>query len=352
MTASIIAIVALGIAVIALILLLLLRKPEDYTSALALLQQQIGQIEQQVKKSVDEGNRAVGAKFEDSLKVIGDIKKTIGSLEQTNRQMLDIGKDISSLQDLLKPPQIRGSLGELTLGHMLAQLLPRQNFEEKYRFKNGTIVDAVVKVGGKLVPIDSKFPLDSFQRYLESPEEEKKTHLREFERSVKAKVDDISSKYILEDEATYDFALMYIPSENVYYQTILKDDFRVDGKSLSDYALEKRVVVVSPNSIYAYLRVIYVGLRGMEFEGNVRRIVDDFARLNKEFEEFEQEFRKLGSHLGHARATFDQADRQLDTLSTRLALIGRSPEAKAVEGPQSTKGEGDDNRDKGNAGKV
>lgn len=333
MTGLIIGVILLSIAVVVLILLSLTKKPRDYTQSFALLQERIGEIERQVRKSVDEGRKAVGEKFESSLKVIGDIKKVLGSLEETNKQMLDIGKDISSLQDLLKPPQIRGGFGELTLRHILAQLLPKENFEEKYRFKSGSIVDAVVKIGDRIVPIDSKFPLESFQRYIEASEGEKKSNLREFERNVKAKIDDISAKYILEDEGTYDFALMYIASENVYYQTILKEDLEINGNSISDYALEKRVVLVSPNSIYAYLRVIYIGLRGMQFERNVRKIVEDFARLNKEFEKFQEEFRKLGSHLGHAKGSFDRADRQLDTFSSRLTLIGESTEVKATEEP-------------------
>lgn len=328
------AVIVLSIAVIVLLLLRLMRKPQDYTQSFTMLQQRIGQIEEQVKKSVDEGSKTVGEKFESSLKVIGDIKKTIGSLEQTNRQMLDIGKDISSLQDLLRPPQIRGSFGELTLGHILRQILPEKNFEEKYRFKNGSIVDAVVRIDNKVVPIDSKFPLESFQRYVECPESDKKSYLREFGRNVKAKIDDISDKYILEDEGTFDYALMYIPSENVYYQTILRESLELEGESIADYALKKRVVVVSPNSIYAYLSVIYVGLRGMQFKRNEKRIVGDLARLNKEFEKFEQEFGKLGSHLGHARDTFDRADRQLGTLSSGLDLIGQSPEVKAIEEPE------------------
>ncbi len=329
MTGLMIVTVLLSIVVVVLILLFLTKRSKDYTQSFALLQERIGEIEEQVRKSVDKGSRAVGEKFESSLKVIGDIKKVLGSLEETNKQMLDIGKDISSLQDLLKPPQIRGGFGELTLGHILAQLLPKENFEEKYRFKNGAVVDAVVRTGDKIIPIDSKFPLESFQRYIEASEGKKKSYLREFERNVKAKIDDISAKYILEDEGTYDFALMYIPSENVYYQTILKEDLGINSSSISDYALEKRVVPVSPNSIYAYLRVIYIGLRGMQFERNVRKIVEDFARLNKEFEKFEEEFRKLGGHLGHAKGSFDRADRQLDTFSDRLALIGDSREVKA-----------------------
>ena len=329
MTGLMIATVLLSVAVVGLILLFLTKRSKDYTQSFALLQERIGEIEERVRKSVDQGSRAVGEKFESSLKVIGDIKKVLGSLEETNKQMLDIGKDISSLQDLLKPPQIRGGFGELTLGHILAQLLPKENFEEKYRFKNGAVVDAVVRTGDKIIPIDSKFPLESFQRYIEASQSKKKSYLREFERNVKAKIDDISAKYILEDEGTYDFALMYIASENVYYQTILKEDLGINSSSISDYALEKKVVPVSPNSIYAYLRVIYIGLRGMQFERNVRKIVEDFARLNKEFEKFEEQFRKLGGHLGHAKGSFDRADRQLDIFSDRLALIGDSSEVKA-----------------------
>jgi DNA recombination protein RmuC len=221
--------------------------------------------------------------------------------------MLSIGKDIASIQDLLRPPQVRGGLGEVTLNNILCELLPRQHFEEQYRFRNGVIVDAIIKVGSRIIPIDSKFPLESFERYISCSEDKEKTaYLKEFCRSVKSKIEDIASKYILEDESTYDFALMYIPSENVYYQTILKDELEVDGKSIAEFALGKRVVIVSPNSIYAYLRVIHIGLRGLQFENNVRKIMDDYSR-------------------------YDGAIRQLDVLSAKLALIGESPEAQEIE---------------------
>ena len=335
MTTAIIAIIVLSTAVIVLLLLLLLRRPQDYTQSLTLLQQRVGQIEEQVKRSVDEGSKAIGEKFENSLKVIGDIKEKLGGLAETNKQMVDIGKDIASLQDLLKPPQIRGGLGELTLGNLLAQILPRNSYQEQHRFKDGSIVDAVVKVGDKWVPIDSKFPLESFQRYMECTEEsEKKSNLRDFERNVKTKIDDISAKYILEDEGTYDFALMYIPSENVYYQTIIKGDLQINDKGISEYAMYKRVVVVSPNSIYAYLNVICIGLRGMHIESNARRIMEDFGRLNKELENFEGEFSKLGSHLEHAYNTFGRADKQLAKFSSKLPQIGESPEIKEIAEPE------------------
>jgi DNA recombination protein RmuC len=325
MSGELIAVIVLSAAIVVLVLFLIFQKSQDYSQSFLLLQQRMGQVEEQVKKSLDEGNRSVNEKFDSSLRVIGDIKKTIGSLEETNKQMLEIGKDIASIQDLLRPPQIRGGLGEMTLKNILSELLPQQNFEEQYRFRNGVIVDAVIKVGSRLIPIDSKFPLESFERYIESSEDKEKTScLKEFCRSVKTKIDDISSKYILEDESTYDFALMYIPSENVYYQTILKDDMQLDGKSIAEYALGKRVVIVSPNSIYAYLRVIHIGLRGMQFENNVRKIMDDYSRLSKELEKFEKQFETLGAHINHAQSTFDSAARQLDTLSGKMAQVGES----------------------------
>lgn len=337
MNGDIIAIVVLGIALIAVILILIFRRPQDNSQSFALLQQRMGQIEEQVKKGLDDGNKAVSEKFDNSLKVIGDIKKTIGGLEETNKQMLEIGKDIAGIQDLLRPPKIRGGLGELTLKNILSELLPRDNFEEQYRFRNGVIVDAVIKVGNRLVPVDSKFPLESFDRYISAIDDKEKTaYLKEFCRSVKNKIDDISSKYILEDEATYDFALMFIPSENVYYQTILKDEIELDSKSIAEYALGKRVVIVSPNSIYAYLRVILLGLRGLQVESNVRKIIDDYNRLSKELEKFETLFNILGGHITHAQNAFNGAVRQLDTLSGKMTQVGQSPEVKTLEEVQTS----------------
>jgi DNA recombination protein RmuC len=337
-TELIAAVVILCIAVVVLLVLLLTRRQQDHSQSFLLLHQRLGQLEEQVRNGLNEENRAVGEKFESSLKVIGDIKKTIGSLEETNRQVLAIGKDIASLQDLLRPPQVRGGWGELTLRNILEELLPRQNFEEQYRFKNGVVVDAVIKIGERLVPVDSKFPLESFERYIGcEAEDEKRTYYKEFGRSVKAKIDDIASKYILEDEDTFDFALMYIPSENVYYQTILKEDLEVEGKSLAEYALEKRVIIVSPNSIYAYLRVIHLGLRGMQFENNVRKIMDDFSRLNKELEKFEKQFRVLGDHLNDTHNAYGRASRQLDVLGNKLAMAGESAEIKELEDTEQSR---------------
>ena len=167
---------------------------------------------------------------------------------------------------------------------------------------------------------------------LDAPDEAGKSALRKkFIQDVKLRIDEIASKYILPGENTYDFALMFIPSENVYYQTILKDEIELDAKSIAEYALTKRVVIVSPNSIYAYLRVILIGLRGFQVESNVRKIMDDYNRLNKELEKFEKQFEILGGHINHAQAAFDGAARQLGTLSGKMDQVCQSPEVKTLE---------------------
>jgi DNA recombination protein RmuC len=332
MDGYLVAIIALSIALVILIVLVSMRRQQDYSQSFSLLQQRLGQVEEQVKRGLDDGNRAVSEKFENSLKVIGEIKKTIGSLDETNKRMVEIGKDISSIQDLLAPPKMRGEIGELTLNNILSQLLPQANFSQQYRFNNGTMVDAVIKVGDRLLAIDSKFTLESFTRYSCAGEDkEKLTCLRDFCKSVKSKIDDISAKYILEDEATLDFALMYIPSENIYYQTILQDDFQLDGRSIAQYALEKKVVIVSPNSIYAYLRVILIGLRGMQVEKNARKILDDFGRLNQELDKFQKQYETLGAHINHAQSTYDGASRQLNVLTNKISLAGQPSQDQKLE---------------------
>ena len=322
MAELVIAVIILGIALVVTLVMLLTRKPQDYTQSFSLLQQRVNQIEEQVRNSVDAGNKAVSARFEDSLKVIGDVKQTIANVEQTSKQVLEIGKNIASLENLLKPPTARGVYGEFSLGRILSDVLPQRNFKEQYRFNNGAEVDAAIFFGDKIVPVDSKFPLDSFQRCITCADEgEKKAGMREFSDRLTNEIDKIASKYILEDEGTFDFALMYVPSENVYYQTLIKDDFQVKGKSISEYARDKRVVIVSPNTLYAYLSVICAGLRGMQLENNAKQVMESLGRLNMELEKFEKEFKVLGSHIHNAQQTFGRADKQLTVFGDKLRSV-------------------------------
>jgi DNA recombination protein RmuC len=263
-------------------------------------------------QDVDSGNRQSFERLSSSL----------GELSKATQQMMDVGKTISSIEDLLKPPKIRGGLGETLLERLLSQILPREHYELQHRFKSGEAVDAVIKIGGRLVSVDSKFPMESFRRMLDQADEnaaqkERKT----FIKAVKQHIDSISQKYILPDEGTYDFALMYVPAENIYYETIIKDA----EEELCPYANKSRVIPVSPNTLYAYLQVIVLGLKGMRIEEQAKAIMAHLARLDGEEAKFRQEFDVLGNHLKNARSKYDDADRTLARFEDKLNAVSAAP---------------------------
>jgi DNA recombination protein RmuC len=193
-------------------------------------------------------------------------------------------------------------------------------------FSNGERVDAVVRLGEKIVPIDSKFPLDNFKRIIEcKTEEERKGYQKTFYRDVKKHIDDIASKYIVPNEGTYDFALLYIPAENVYYETITKDDSFGEGKGILNYALNKRVIPVSPNSFYAYLQVIVLGLKGLQIEKDAQKILVLLASLKKDLGGFQEDFQLVGKHIANAMNKFEEARRRLDKFNFKLEQIESQP---------------------------
>lgn len=255
---------------------------------------------------------------------VGQISEKLGKIEATNKQIYEVGKDISSLQEILRAPKIRGTLGELFLGDILSQILPAANYELQYTFRNGEKVDAVIKLGGKLVPIDSKFTLESFVRMIEAQNEaDKKRYRKEFVASIKNRIDEVE-KYIRPDEGTYDFALMYIPAENVYYETTIKNETHEDDGGIIYYALKKHVIPVSPNSFYAYLQAILFGLRGMKIEENAVEVLKYVSRLQTDFKKIADDYGTLGSHLQHASNKFDEIRRRVDLFSDKLSSASNS----------------------------
>jgi len=298
-------------------------------SSTQLIHQQLGQLLSNVNERLKESSevlqktqQSLGERLDNAARVVGSVQKSLGSLEEANRKIYDVGKDIASLQEILRAPKLRGGLGEFFLGDLLAQILPPDHFTTQHAFQSGEKVDAVIRLGDSLVPVDSKFPLENFKRMLEGgTEDEKAKARRQFVSDVKKHIDAIASKYILPDEGTYDFALMYIPAENVYYETIIKDDSAGSDKGLSQYALAKRVIPVSPNSFYAYLQVIIMGLRGMRIEERAKEIFQDLSRLRGDFSKFRDEFDLLGKHLGHAQSSFQSADKRLEQFGQKLVAV-------------------------------
>lgn len=311
---------------------------QELNSRTQLINQHLGQVLGNVTERLRENSEALqktqqslSERLDTAAEVVGRVQRSLGSLEEANRKIYEVGRDIASLQEILRAPKLRGGFGEFFLADLLAQILPPDHFELQFTFKSGEKVDAAIKIGGGYVPVDAKFPLENFKRIVDaSGEEEKNRARRQFVNDVKRHVDAIAAKYIVPDEGTYDFALMYIPAENVYYETIIKDDALGGEKAISHYALSKRVVPVSPNSFYAYLQAICLGLRGMKVEESAREILQLLARLEGEFTKFRDEFGLLGRHLGHAQSSYQSADKRLEQLGQKL-LGAAGERAKLAE---------------------
>lgn len=304
------------------VILLVLRITGQLNQQLDLFTRQMNERLKETAQALQETHKTVGERLDSATRVFGDVQKSLGRLEETHKQIYEIGRDISSLQELLRAPKVRGELGETLLGRLLEDILPKENIKMQHRFRNGDTVDAALVIGQNLIPIDAKFPLENFKKFSESAsDEERKAYYRTFIRDVKNRIDEISSKYILPDEGTFDFALMYIPAEAVYYQISQDEELCVYSKS-------KRVIFTSPNTFYAYLQAILYGLRGVNIQRNVQKIFSELSRLQIDFKKFREDFELVGAHLSNASKKYNEAREKLGNFTDKLA---NTAERKQIE---------------------
>jgi len=286
------------------------------------LNTQLQQMMNIMNQNLNSTQSNITRQLSSSNQIIGDIHSKLGSLETTAKNIQDIGKDISSLQNILQAPKLRGNLGEYLLEELLKQIFPAANYETQYPFKNGTKVDAVIKLGDNIVPVDSKFPLESFQKFIAAGNEEnKKSFRKEFITSVKKRIDEIAVKYINPAEGTYDFAIMYIPAENVYYETIINDSFSNKDYELLNYAMEKHVIPVSPNSFYAYLMAISFGLKGLTIEQEAKTILGDIAQVQDRFGKFFADYSLVGKHITNALGKYNDSAKSAEKLNDQMGRL-------------------------------
>ncbi len=264
------------------------QKPsEDLLEVIKMLQLGSKEDRKVLLESLANNTNALNRRLDHAAKVIGEVQKNIG-------QMSEIGRGMKELSEFLKSPKLRGNIGEQVLRELLGQMLPKQSFHLQYSFKSGAVVDAAIKTANGIIPIDSKFPMDNFRAMLESRDEaEKKTASKNFEQDVKKHIDDISKKYILTEEGTINYALMYLPSEAIYYEV-------VNNPSLFEYAAEKRVMPVSPMTFYAYLRAILMSFEGQKVEKRAKEILELIHAIQKDYQKLEENFGILSKHLTNA----------------------------------------------------
>jgi DNA recombination protein RmuC len=257
--------------------------------------------------------RMLNTRLTESTATTSKIHERLGEVTKATETMIARAQDLARLEQALRPPKARGGFGELLLENLLRDRLPPDAYSMQYTFATGDRVDAVIHVD-KLVPIDSKFPLDNFELMVAAEEDaQRQLHEKAFARDVKGHIDAIAQKYILPAEGTYDFALMYLPAEAIYYEL-------VSGKTgqLLSYAHEHRVFPVSATTFTAYLQVIVMGLKGLQIEQTAHEVMAYCASLQQDFGRFREDFDLVGKHLANAQTKFVSADKRLDRFETKL----------------------------------
>ena len=250
-------------------------------------------------------SRSINERLDNAARVISQVQRNIG-------EMSEIGRGMKDIQEFLRSPKLRGNIGEQVLKDLLAQMLPKNSFFLQHTFKSGVKVDAAIKTSAGIIPVDSKFPMENFRKMIDAQNEtEKKSFEKEFVKDVKKHIDDISNKYILTEEGTIDYALMYLPSETVYYEV-------VNNTELFDYGGKKRVLPVSPTTFYAYLRAILMSFEGQKIEEHAQQILSAIKAIQKDYLKVEENLSVLGRHVQNAYNQMNNVNAGFNQLGQKI----------------------------------
>lgn len=259
----------------------------------------------QIDSKLNENMKQFNSRLDNAAKVIGNVQRTIGEFSE-------IGRSMQELQEFLSSPKLRGNIGEQVLKELLAQHFPKGTYQLQYTFKNGEKVDAVIKTSQGIIPIDSKFPMENFRRMIKETDRTIKEKIKkEFISDVKKHIQSISKKYILVTEGTLDYALMYIPSESIYYEIINEAD-------LFDYAGRQRILPVSPMSFYAYIKAVLMSFEGQRIESKAKEILAILQAIKKDYEKTGESFSVLNKHITNAYNQTSQVAKSFLSLGQKL----------------------------------
>jgi len=280
-----------------------------------------------LQKSLISGQDVVNKNLQFQVQTLERLNTQLGQLQETGRRIMDLSSDLKSLQQILASPKLRGGFGEWSLEKILSALLPAESFTLQYTFRDGKKVDALAKMPQYSVPIDAKFPLSNFEKFQQAQSDTEKQKLRkEFLKDVQKHIDKIAESYIKPDEGTLDFAIMFIPAENVYYEAMVKN--ADDTISIQDYAMERKVFPVSPNLLYVYLMTIVMGLHGLQIEKQAAEIRQNLKTINNSFGDFITLWDTLGGHLRNAHSKHDEGQKKLDRFVMQLGQIQNEEKLK------------------------
>ncbi|HNZ84052.1 MAG TPA: DNA recombination protein RmuC [Candidatus Pacearchaeota archaeon] len=337
--------ILLILVLIALIILIVFnyknnQKPQSESAVL--LQQQLNSLNQVLDSKLSESNKNIQEQFRYSASVIKDITAELTTVKETNKQIAGFANQLQSLEDILKNTKQRGILGEYYLEEILKNVLPPSNFVMQYKFKDDKIVDAAIFVEkNKIIPIDSKFSLENYNKIIEEKDEAKREQLEKlFRQDLKNRIDE-TAQYIRPQEGTFDFAFMFIPSEAIYYDLLINKvgSIKSNTKDLIEYAIrEKRVHIVSPTSFYAYLQTVAQGFRFLRIEQSTKIIIANVEKLKNHLQAYDEHFSRLGNNLETAVNAFNLAQSDFSKIEKDVTKItGAAPdfETKKINKPLS-----------------
>ncbi|MFA7662955.1 MAG: DNA recombination protein RmuC [Patescibacteria group bacterium] len=307
-------------------------QPEKEDKSFLMLQNQIheltNQLQDKIDKSSQHSSQMLQSQFIETSKISKDVTEKLMKLEETNRQVVGFTDQLQNLEKIFTNSKTRGAVGETSLELILNNILPPQAYSMQYSFKDGSIVDAIIRIKDKILPIDAKFSLTNYQRIIDEDNVEKKKVLeKDFKADLKKRIEE-TSKYIKPGEDTLDFAFMFIPAEGIYYD-LLVDDTRgsvnVNSQNLIDYAFrDKHVVIVSPTTFAAYLQTVVQGLRALQIEESAKEIRQNVEKLQRHLAMYHEQHRKIGSQLGTVITTYNTSSKEFNKIDKDILKITKT----------------------------
>ncbi len=305
---------------------LLMKKKDQKTDdqSFLMIQNQINEMSKTLDTKLNDSNQMIHSKMTESLDIVKNVTQSLTKLDETNKQVMGFAGQLQSLENILKNPKQRGILGEYYLETVLKNVLPPDAYQMQYKFNNGEIVDAVVFTKEGIIPIDSKFSLENYNKILDAREDGEKEQLeKQFKQDLKNRIDE-TSKYIRPKEKTMEFAFMFIPSEAIYYDLLVNKvgAVKVNTRDLIEYAFrEKKVIIVSPTTFLAYLQTVLQGLRALKIEESVKDILKHVSNLQNHIISYEEYLKKLGNNLGTTVNMYNSAYKEFAKIDKDVVKI-------------------------------
>ena len=314
-------------------------KNED-SASLMLMQNQLTELRTTLDNKLGDSTKMFQRQFGESAKLIQDVTEKLTRLDETNKQVINFTDQLQNLQDILKNPKQRGILGEYYLETLLGKVFHPKQYQLQYRFQNGETVDAALFVGEKIIPIDSKFSLENYNKIVQEKDQTRRTEFeRMFLQDLKNRIDE-TAKYIRPEEGTTDFAFMFIPAEAIYYDILINKvgAVQVNTRDLLDYAHEKKVNIVSPTTFYVTLQNYTQSMRAYQIQESTKDILKNVDQLTKHLNAYEDYMTKLGNQLGTTVRTYNSASgefRKIDKDIYKLTGASNEVEVLELDRPQS-----------------